>query len=143
MGCGDGRVAAKLPFKVYTGVDAVGQVIAANRKRWPDCNWLVSDAMDAELLPAADVLLMKDVLHHLPNQMIDELLTGIITAKKWKTLVLCFDCDLAKDGADCPVGYYRPLDGRQSPLKKFGLTEMMRFKQKVIMKLDLNDRTDL
>ncbi|MES2208578.1 MAG: methyltransferase [Chloroflexota bacterium] len=136
-GCGDGRVAARLEFEEYHGVDVVPAVIEANRRAMPRRAWTVADITDPANLPAADVLLCKDVLHHWPNATVLAWLAAVVAAGKWRALVVCVDTAHATDGGDCPLGSYRALAPHLEPLKPFGLTTAREFLHKSILVLDL------
>lgn len=137
VGCGDGRVARRLRFDPYTGLDVVPSVVSDNRKRNPHRTWLTADVTQVDLIPSADVLLVKDVLHHWPSALIREWLTAVVAAKRWKAVVLCVDTATAAAGADCPLGGYRALAADLDPLRPFGFSTALRFAHKAILVRDL------
>lgn len=132
-GCGDGRVARRLRFNEYTGIDVVAEVIEANRARNPYRTWIAGDITDPEELRPADALLVKDVLHHWPNELVTAWLRHVIWRAHWKTIVVCVDCEGAADDADCPLGSYRPLSPDTRPLSEFGFVVRKRFANKIIL----------
>lgn len=70
VGCGDWQLGSLLDLSgvQYTGVDVVPSVVAANTTRYGRAGvaFAVVDARTGEL-PPADLLLVKDVLQHWPN----------------------------------------------------------------------------
>jgi SAM-dependent methyltransferase len=77
LGCGDFSSSRCLDFDVirqYTGVDIVEEVINANRATWGDSSrrFECLDILEEEI-PRADVILIKDVLQHLSNAAIKEI----------------------------------------------------------------------
>ena len=69
LGCGDWSVGRLIDWTGidYVGIDVVESVIAANRDRFGGVNrsFLCMDAVQDEL-PRAELLIVKDVLQHLP-----------------------------------------------------------------------------
>jgi hypothetical protein len=77
IGCGDFRVASRFADSLasYLGVDVVNDVISRNMSMYgrSGVSFSVLDAADSEL-PAADICLIRQVLQHLSNLQIAEIL---------------------------------------------------------------------
>jgi SAM-dependent methyltransferase len=125
VGCGDGRVAAKLAFAEYRGFDPTPEALEMFGKNAPGKTASQLDCYrELEHLPSADVLLCRDVLHHWPNAWVHDWmrrLTALVESGKYKAAVLCQDRHQWHDGQDTWVGGYRALNPGWSPLKGYPL----------------------
>jgi len=122
IGCGDGMIARQLTFPIYQGYDVTPKALSLFQRNYPAGRWSLLDATKSpELIAPADVLLCKDVLHHLPNSVITQLLTRLIELRRWKCLVLTQDVHQRHDEQDCYLGGYRALHPFLNPLEPFGL----------------------
>ncbi len=104
----------------YVGVDCVKKVIAFNRERYnrADRQFLHADALiDVAALPDADLCIVKDVLQHLCNDYVIQLLEAL--QQKSKYVLLTHDCQQKVDNADVANGDYRPLSPDMAPLNQF------------------------
>ena len=76
-GCGDWQHLSSIPWKnlkiAYTGVDISSVVIDSNRERYPEVNFIMADAAE-DPLPDADLLIIKDVVHHVSPRKIQSLI---------------------------------------------------------------------
>jgi SAM-dependent methyltransferase len=72
FGCGDWQFSRHLDWKGrdYLGVDVVEDVIERNRRQYGTESIRFELMRDAFALPGADLLVCKDVLQHLPNDVI-------------------------------------------------------------------------
>lgn len=139
-GCGDGVVAMMLGINGYIGADCCGSQITRLQKRFPEKTWLQVDfLLNPDHLPAADVLLCKDVLHHLPNADVTAFLTWVKASKRWKHAWFTFDRHQIDDGLDTHLGGYRALALDKEPLKQFGMIELVQYNHKVIAALPLGE----
>ncbi|MGJ4892986.1 class I SAM-dependent methyltransferase [Bradyrhizobium sp. HKCCYLS3077] len=75
VGCGDFHVGSQLVDCAgrYIGCDVVDFVIAQNRRKHPNVEFLVRDAVTDEL-PPGDVVLIRQVLQHLSNRQVSQIL---------------------------------------------------------------------
>lgn len=119
LGCGDGRAAELLHVRDYTGVDCVAEVAAATRARLGRRILALDAIADPDALPAADVLLCRDVLHHWPSAEVRRFLAWLFASRKYAWALLTQDRHQAHDGADTYLGGYRPLDPGLAPLNEF------------------------
>ena len=81
VGCGDWQVGSLIDWAGvnYTGIDVVAAVIKANQDRFsgPGIRFASADARTTEL-PAADLLLIKDVLQHWPTADVQRFLRSAL-----------------------------------------------------------------
>lgn len=139
-GCGDGAIGSAIVCGQYSGVDVCADVVAANERKWPVCLWFARDIFrDLESLPSADVLLVKDVLHHWPNDMVSDWITRIIASRKWRAVLFTQDVGQRCDTQDCHLGGYRALDVNKNPLKPFNLKVAFTYLHKAGLQWELSD----
>ena len=121
----------------YTGFDVVPSVISSIALRRPGHTWICADVLhDPDLITSAEVLLIKDVLHHWPTSSIVSFLNWVVENRnRWKDVLICVDRHQVEDGADCPLGAYRALSHTMRPLSQFNLTLEMEFLHKAIYSL--------
>lgn len=70
IGCGTGqsRRLYEPHVRTYTGIDLSGEAVRVARERFPESNWLCSDACRLPCDDAAfDVVAFSSVLHHIPD----------------------------------------------------------------------------
>ncbi len=118
VGCGDWVLARKINWgeRDYLGIDVVASVIKKNQAAYANENihFLQLDVC-TESLPGGDLLICKDVLMHLPNQMIFHILSE---SKKFRYCIFVNDVyhtEVAPIGRDTHIGGYRYLDLTRPP----------------------------
>ena len=110
FGCGDWQFSRFINWygASYVGFDLVPGVIESNRKNFacPGISFEVFNALDE--LPAADLLLCKDVFQHLPNDIVREYLVAF--KQKFKFLLITND-DQPHNllNSDTESGGWRPI----------------------------------
>lgn len=110
FGCGDGRVmselAARRPDCRFVGYDCVPEILDRSRSRWPELEWT------GQLQPFGefDCILIKDVLMHLPNARILEILTDLVASQTPTLITNNKPVYQRKQNADIRTGECRPLD---------------------------------
>ncbi|CCE01285.1 conserved hypothetical protein [Bradyrhizobium sp. STM 3809] len=74
MGCGDFYVGSQLVACAgrYVGCDVVDFVIAQNKRKHPNIEFVVCDAVTDDL-PPGDVVLVRQVLQHLNNRQVAQI----------------------------------------------------------------------
>jgi hypothetical protein len=92
-GCGDFSVGSRLAplFGRYTALDVSSRIIDINRKRYADLvgghvSFEVGD-MTATTFPAADLVLVRQVLQHLTNAQIEKILANL-AASRWRRVLI-------------------------------------------------------
>ena len=137
IGCGDGRVARELKFDDYRGFDSSAEAISLFSRNAPGKSAEVLDCYrDLDTLPAADVLLCRDVLHHWPTAWVVDWVARVRVLRdsgKWKAVILCQDRHQWHDGQDTWLGGYRALNPAMMPLKPFGLRTLNEHLHKAIL----------
>ena len=118
-GCGDWEFSQKIDWKGidYKGYDIVAKLIDANKKRFgrPNVQFFVGNMIEDEL-PAADLLVSKHVLQHLPNSDVKVFLDKQL--KKYKHVLLTNGVNkvyLSATNTDIKPGEYRELDITRPP----------------------------
>lgn len=117
-GCGDWEFSSAIDWTGihYKGYDIVPSVIANDTKKYgkPTIEFFVGNILDPSL-PAADLLVSKDVLQHLPNADVKAFLAQL---PKYKHVLLTNGTDwrtLTAENTDIALGDYRPLDLTRPP----------------------------
>jgi SAM-dependent methyltransferase len=123
-GCGDWTFSSAMNWgdASYLGIDIASDVIALVRKKHERgrISFRVGDITDE--LPAADLLISKDVLQHLPNAMVQRFIRNNLRQGKYKWAILTND-RRSRNG-DTPSGGYRAIDLRLPPFDVKGLADL-------------------
>jgi len=123
-GCGDWEFSSATDWNHarYLGVDISSDVIDVVKKKYQKDNvsFTVGDVTDS--LPPADLLLCKDVLQHLPNQLIIKFIKNNLKKGKYKWAIITDD--RGGDNSDIKAGEYRLIDLRARPFKVKGLIDL-------------------
>ena len=113
VGCGDWQFSKYINFDgvEYLGVDVVPSVVAHNEKRYSSNNvrFAVMPARLAQL-PSGDLLIMKDVLQHLPNDEILRFAAELFPRFKFCLLTNSFVKLNTRRNTDVAHGGFRCLD---------------------------------
>jgi SAM-dependent methyltransferase len=133
IGCGDWALGQPMDWKGldYTGVDIVPDVVNSLNTRFGRNNvrFLCLDARFADL-PTADLCILKDVLQHLSNRSIEQvlrqlgnrykyaLITNDISHKEWGGWKRLYKLKLVKVNRDIPDGGYRPIKLTERPFDR-------------------------
>jgi SAM-dependent methyltransferase len=117
-GCGDWEFSSAMDWTgiEYTGFDVVPSVITEDQKKYgaPDIKFQTADIVRTDL-PAADLLICKDVLQHLPTQ---DVLAFLAQLPKYKDVLLTDTVDkvtLTAGNQDIQPGQFRLLDLTKPP----------------------------
>lgn len=134
VGCGDGHVGSFIRGVHYMGVDVSESILERCRREHPENFYMQLDAYaKPDQIPAADVLLAKDVLHHWPNEWVISWLTRVLVLNRWKAILLCQDGQQQAEQQDCALGGFRPLSPSMAPLKDFPFFEIGKVFQKSVL----------
>lgn len=111
VGCGDFRLGSNynLTGKMYYGVDVSSEVMEANVNT-DNVSFIVGDALKIDL-PKTDLVLIKDVLQHLPNKDAISLVNKFLNTAK--VVLMCNDYDSMN--IDIAPGGHRGLDLQKAP----------------------------
>ncbi|MBX3208635.1 MAG: class I SAM-dependent methyltransferase [Labilithrix sp.] len=117
-GCGDWEFSREIDWSGidYKGYDVVDAVIAKNKQRYESASvhFFTADIV-ADALPAADLLVVKHVLQHLPN---DDVMTFLGKMGSYKHILLTDSVHprtLSGDNRDIAVGGFRAFDPTVPP----------------------------
>ena len=123
-GCGDWTFSSAIDWGTvnYLGVDIASDVIDAVRKKYekPNIRFQVGDI--TEELPAADLLISKDVLQHLPNALVQKFVSNNLKKGKYKWVLLTND--RGSGNPDITPGGYRMIDLAAAPFNVSGLVDL-------------------
>jgi SAM-dependent methyltransferase len=123
-GCGDWSFSSAIDWgnASYLGVDIASDVIAAvrNRHETDKIKFQVGDITDE--LPAAELLISKDVLQHLSNELVHKFIRNNLRKDKYKWVILTND--RGSENRDIGSGGYRAIDLAAPPFDVRGLVDL-------------------
>jgi SAM-dependent methyltransferase len=126
IGCGDWQFSRLIDWTgiAYTGLDVVPAVLERNWTRYwkPGIRFECGDVLNGWHLPAADLVLVKDLLQHWPDTAVRELgrrLAG-------RRALLTYDLRHGGEHQDTVPGGYRPLDLARPPFS-WSVAERLRY----------------
>jgi SAM-dependent methyltransferase len=123
-GCGDWNFSSAIDWNgaSYLGVDIASDVIATVRARHEKANvkFRVGDITDE--LPAADLLISKDVLQHLSNKLVHNFIENNLRKGKYKWVILTND--RGSKNPDIANGGYHAIDLAAPPFEVRGLVDL-------------------
>lgn len=143
-GCGDWSFSSAMDWgdASYLGVDIASDVIAAvrNKHEKGKIKFQVGDITDE--LPAAELLISKDVLQHLSNELVHKFIRNNLRKGKYKWVILTND--RGSENRDVASGGYRAIDLAAPPFEVRGLVDLpIKFgdeTSKITSLLDLTQR---
>ena len=141
-GCGDWSFSSAMDWgdASYLGVDIASDVIAAvrNKHEKGKIRFQVGDI--TESLPAADLLISKDVLQHLSNRLIHRFIGNNLKKGKYKWVILTND--RGSGNPDVADGGFRAIDLAAAPFEVRGLVDLpIKFEDETIKITSLLDLT--
>ena len=139
-GCGDWTFSSTIDWgsASYLGVDIASDVIEANRRKYEKRNVTFQVGDITEELPAADLLISKDVLQHLPDALVDRFIRNNLKEGKYKWVLLTND--RGHGNPDIVPGGYRAIDLAAAPFNVTGLVDLpIRFGNEVTKRTSLLD----
>jgi len=123
-GCGDWSFSSATDWgdASYLGVDIASDVIAAVRKQHETGKIKFQVGNITDELPAADLLISKDVLQHLSNELIHKFIRNNLRKGKYKWVILTND--RGRENRDVASGGYRAIDLAAPPFEVRGLVDL-------------------
>lgn len=123
-GCGDWSFSSAMDWgdATYLGIDIASDVIEAVRKKHEKGKIKFQVGDITEDLPAADLLISKDVLQHLSNELIHKFIKNNLRKGKYKWVILTND--RSSENRDISNGEYRMIDLAASPFEVKGLIDL-------------------
>jgi SAM-dependent methyltransferase len=123
-GCGDWSFSSAMDWgnASYLGIDIASDVIAAvrNKHETDKIKFQVGDITDE--LPAAELLISKDVLQHLSNELVHKFIRNNLRKGKYKWVILTND--RGSENRDVASGGYRAIDLAAPPFEVRGLVDL-------------------
>jgi SAM-dependent methyltransferase len=123
-GCGDWSFSRAIDWghASYLGVDIASDVIAAvrNKHETDRIKFQVGNITDE--LPAAELLISKDVLQHLSNELVHKFIRNNLKKGKYKWVILTND--RGSENHDVASGGYRAIDLAAPPFEVRGLVDL-------------------
>ena len=123
-GCGDCGFSYQIDWGAakYSGFDVSAEAIEIAKTRYYGENISLAVASLVEPLPPADLLLCKDALQHLPNQMIQQFITNNLCLGKYKWAIITND--KGQENKDIAPGGHHYLDLSLPPFNVRGLVDL-------------------
>lgn len=125
LGCGDWRIGKTLNLqnKKYLGVDTSSVIIEEVSSYSSENIKFVCEDIEEMSFPEVDLVLIKDVLQHLPTKSIINIVDKIIKSSRYA--LLCNDfTDL--NNKDIIAGQHRPINLNAEPFS-YGFDEIVSF----------------
>jgi SAM-dependent methyltransferase len=123
-GCGDWTFSSAIDWgnARYLGIDIASDVIETVRKKHEKSNITFQVGDITEELPAADLLISKDVLQHLSNELVHKFIRNNLRKGKYKWVILTND--RGSSNHDVRNGGYRAIDLAAPPFEVRGLVDL-------------------
>ena len=123
-GCGDWGFSSAIDWgdASYLGVDIASDVIEAVRSKHEKGKIRFQVGDITEELPAAELLISKDVLQHLSNGLVQKFIRNNLRKGKYKWVILTND--RGSDNPDTANGGYRAIDLAAAPFEVKGLVDL-------------------
>ena len=123
-GCGDWTFSKAIDWGAasYVGVDIASDVIKEVRRKYEKGTVRFEVGDVTEPLPPADLLISKDVLQHLSNELIQKFIMNNLKKGKYKWVLLTND--RGSENRDIQPGYYRLIDLSAPPFEVKGLVDL-------------------
>ena len=124
-GCGDWSFSSAMDWgdASYLGVDIASDVVEAVRKKHEKGKIKFQVGDITEDLPAADLLISKDVLQHLSNELMHKFIKNNLRKGKYKWVILTNDRS-SGENQDISNGEYRMIDLAAPPFEVKGLIDL-------------------
>jgi SAM-dependent methyltransferase len=125
-GCGDWGFSRAMDWgdASYLGVDIASDVIEAVRRKHETGRIRFQVGDITEDLPAADLLISKDVLQHLSNALVHKFIENNLRQGKYKWAILTNDRGRPPRNLDTVPGGYRVIDLAAPPFEVKGLVDL-------------------
>ena len=118
-GCGDANLIRGLSLaqRVYLGLDCVPAMIQMNQAVFSEYDHWFFEVADvvADPLPQADLVISRDVLHYLPNALINTFLDNVRASGSRYLLVTHNTMAPQSANVETDVGIFRPVNLSQAP----------------------------
>jgi len=146
-GCGDWSFSQHIDWgaAAYRGLDVVDVLVEKLQAAHEGPNIRFDQQDITDELPTADLLIVKDVLQHLPNAYIHKFIRNNLHANRYRIAVVVNDRTFDhRDNRDIRVGGFRGLDLRAEPFHLTPTEELRPFPglapEKVVQVFRFGDR---
>lgn len=134
IGCGDWRLGQKynLSGKTYTGIDISSVILSETMAYSTDDIKFIHGDFDLIDVDSVDLIIIKDVLQHLPNSKVISMVNKIKSKSRYALF-----CDMyikvnnREMNTDIPMGRSRPIDLSNEPFS-FDFEKLERYNGKQI-----------
>ena len=130
-GCGDWEFSQFIDWggADYLGIDISHVAINRAEERYAGPKVRFEQGSVIDELPSADLLIVKDVLMHLPIEDIHTFITNNLRPERYKVVLLTHNRSdtPSKNNGDIPHGLYRRIDLRKNPFNLQGLEDHFLF----------------
>jgi SAM-dependent methyltransferase len=125
-GCGDWSFSSAIDWgdASYLGVDIASDVIETVRKKHQTGKITFQVGDITEALPAADLLISKDVLQHLSNELVHKFIKNNLRKGKYRWVILTNDRSSRPQNLDTVPGGYRAINLAAAPFEVTGLRDL-------------------
>ena len=141
LGCGDWQSSNLIYDNLdvnYTGYDIYEKIIKVNKNKYPQYKFIHLDFIhNTNILENGDLCIIKDVLQHLCNKDINNLLEYLVNSKKYKYIMICNCCNQTNDNQDINNGEWRPLSSSKKPLNNYNATIIYEYFTKEVSLISL------
>tara|TARA_B100001250_G_C19729578_1_gene757795 strand:+ start:75 stop:1250 length:1176 start_codon:yes stop_codon:yes gene_type:complete len=142
LGCGDWQSSNLIYDNLdinYTGYDIYEKIIKKNKSDYPQYNFIHLDFIhNTNILENGDLCIIKDVLQHLCNKDINNLLQYLVNSKKYKYIMICNCCNQTNDNQDIKNGEWRPLTVSKKPLSNYNASIIYKYFTKEVSLISLS-----
>lgn len=127
-GCGDWQWMqfVNLAEVSYRGVDIVDSVIEANKLKYSQSNVTFTSGSILANVQETELAFLKDVLMHLPNQEVKEILDQVIKKSKYVVVINSTGMNRYVPNVDIEAGGFRLLDLGIHPFN-FKVLDLLRY----------------
>ncbi|TAL33190.1 MAG: class I SAM-dependent methyltransferase [Spirochaetes bacterium] len=125
-GCGDWNFSRLIDWggARYLGIDISNVVIERLKKNYRGDRFEFQMGDITGDLPAADLLICKDVLQHLPNELVKKFIRNNLKKGKYRWALITNDALTADGNKDINIGDYRRIDLSRPPFDVRGLVDL-------------------
>ena len=116
LGCGDWQLGQKLNLKnkEYLGVEVSSVILEKTKQYSSDNIRFINDDIETMVFPTVDLILIKEVLQHLPNSSVIDIMNRVM--KSCRYAIICNDFDSTQtQNLDTYPGGWRPINFLNAP----------------------------
>jgi hypothetical protein len=105
----------------YIGVDIVDSVVQQNQARYTSQHVSFDFITEKYVPKPVDLIICRDVFHHLPNYVVINLMDMFLTHAKYVMVTTDYFPYSDNKNPDCYFGGYRPIDLSAAPFNYTGV----------------------